>query len=209
MCPASPSKHVRGNNGRMAEIATWVCWGIVVVTWIVGAVYWGRKSPGQRQHSGSGTLWRLGSIVAAVLIYRFAFHHLHRLTDHSWWIEIPGLVLLVGSTGFTIWARIRLGRMWSATPNMLRTNHQLRTDGPYAITRHPIYTGLLGMLVGTVLLNGLGASLGFLVIGAAVLATRIPVEERLMSKTFPDDYARYRERVPRLIPRPHRLRRSH
>ena len=32
----------------------------------------------------------------------------------------------------------------------------LRTDGPYAITRHPIYTGLLGMLLGTALLGGLG-----------------------------------------------------
>lgn len=65
------------------------------------------------------------------------------------------------------------------------------------------------MLVGTVLLNGLGSTLAFLVVGAAVLATRIPVEERLMSRTFPDEYARYRERVPQLIPRPHLLRRSH
>lgn len=192
----------------MAEIATWICWGVVIVTWIVGAAYGARRSPGQRQSSGSGALWRLGSIVAAVLIYRLAFHDLHRVTDHSWWIELPGLVLLVASTGFTLWARFSLGRMWSAAPNMLRADHQLHTDGPYAITRHPIYTGLLGMLLGTVLLNGLGASLALLFVGAAVLVTRIPVEERLMNKTFPDEYARYRERVPRLIPRLH-LRRSH
>jgi protein-S-isoprenylcysteine O-methyltransferase Ste14 len=188
----------------MAEIAIWVCWGIVVVTWIVGAVYGARKSRGQRQRSDSGALWRLGSIVAAVVVYRLAFHDLHRLTDHSLWIELPGFLLLVVSTGFTLWARVSLGRMWSATPNMLRTDHELRTDGPYAITRHPIYTGLLGMLVGTVLLSGLGGTLALLVVGAAVLVTRIPIEERLMSKTFPDAYARYRERVPRLIPRLHR-----
>ena len=30
-----------------------------------------------------------------------------------------------------------------------------------------------------------------------------------MSGTFPDEYARYRERVPRLVPRLHRLRCSH
>jgi protein-S-isoprenylcysteine O-methyltransferase Ste14 len=92
---------------------------------------------------------------------------------------------------------------------MLRANHELRTDGPYAVTRHPIYTGLLGMLLGTVLLNGLGVSLALLVVGVAVLVTRIPIEERLMSKTFPDEYARYRERVPRLVPGLQLLRRSH
>ena len=92
---------------------------------------------------------------------------------------------------------------------MLQAHHELRTDGPYAITRHPIYTGLLGMLLGTVLLNGLGVSLAFLAVGAGFLATRIPIEERLMSKTFPDEYAHYRERVPRLVPGLHRLRRSH
>jgi protein-S-isoprenylcysteine O-methyltransferase Ste14 len=188
----------------MAEIAIWVCWGIVTAAWIVGAVHGARKSRGQRQRSDSGALWRIGSIVVAVLVYRLVFHDLHRLTDHSLWIELPGLGLLVASTAFTLWARVSLGRMWSATPNMLRTDHQLRTDGPYAITRHPIYTGILGMLLGTVLLNGLGGSLALLVVGAAVLATRIPIEERLMSKTFPDEYARYRERVPRLIPRLHR-----
>jgi protein-S-isoprenylcysteine O-methyltransferase Ste14 len=99
--------------------------------------------------------------------------------------------------------------MWSASPNVLQEHHRLRTDGPYAITRHPIYTGLLGMLIGTVLLNGLGASVLLLVVGAGVLAVRIPIEERLMSKTFPEEYARYRARVPRLVPGVRRLRRSH
>jgi hypothetical protein len=109
----------------------------------------------------------------------------HFATDHARWIEFPGLALLIASTGFTIWARLKLGRMWSASPNMLRANHELRTDGPYAITRHPIYTGLLGMLLGTLLVNGLGVSLALLGVAAVFLVTRIPIEERLMSRTFP------------------------
>jgi protein-S-isoprenylcysteine O-methyltransferase Ste14 len=191
----------------MAETATWICWGLVIVTWIAGGLYGARASDGQRQGGGSGALWRVWSLVAVAVALRFARHDLDEVSDHSRWIEIPGLVLLVPSTGFTIWARVRLGRMWSASPNMLRAHHQLRTDGPYAVTRHPIYTGLLGMVLGTVLLNGLGFSLAFLAVGAAVVATRIPLEERLMSKTFPDEYARYRERVPRLVPGLNLLRR--
>lgn len=65
--------------------------------------------------------------------------------------------------------------MGSATPDMLRAgDHQLRTDGPYAITPHSIYTRLYGLLLGPVPLNGLGVSLGYLV-GAAILGTRIPI----------------------------------
>jgi len=183
----------------MALLATLVCWGVVILTWIVGAAY-GSRSRGRRQGFGSGALWRIGAVLALVLVFRLGRHDLHRVTDHSLWIELPGLVLLVVSTTFTIWARVRLGRMWSASPDVLQAHHELRTDGPYAVTRHPIYTGLFGMLVGSVLLNGLGVTLGLLVVGGAVVATRIPIEERLMSKTFPDEYARYRERVPQFVP---------
>jgi protein-S-isoprenylcysteine O-methyltransferase Ste14 len=193
----------------VADIATWICWGIVIVTWVAGAVVGARGSHRQRHGTRREAVWQLGSVIFVVLVFRLARQDLHRVTDHSWWIELPGLVFLVVSTGFTIWARVRLGRMWSSSPNVLRTDHELRTDGPYAITRHPIYTGLFGMLLGTVLLNGLGASLALLAVGAAFLTTRIPIEERVMSQAFPDDYARYRERVPRLVPRLHLLRRSH
>jgi protein-S-isoprenylcysteine O-methyltransferase Ste14 len=190
----------------MAEAVTWICWGVVLVVWIAGALVGGRN--GQRQGSANGALWRIGAVVLAGALYRAARHDLHKVADHSLWIEIPGLVLLVASTVFTIWARVRLGRMWSASPDTLQESHELRTDGPYAVTRHPIYTGLLGMLLGSVLLNGLGVSLVFLVIGAAVVATRIPIEERLMSKTFPEQYARYRKRTPRIVPGLQLLRRS-
>jgi protein-S-isoprenylcysteine O-methyltransferase Ste14 len=162
----------------------------------------------RRRQGPSGAFRTIAAVLGAVLVFRLAWHELRRVADHSWWIELPGFVLLVVSTVFTIWARLRLGRMWSASPNMLQADHELRTDGPYAITRHPIYTGLLGMLVGTVLLNGLGVSLEVLVVGAVFIATRIPAEERLMSNSFPVEYARYRERVPRLVPRLHLFRRS-
>jgi protein-S-isoprenylcysteine O-methyltransferase Ste14 len=168
----------------MARIATWICWGVVNVTWITGAVGGARTPRGQHRRTLSEALWQLAPVVVAILLVRLASHDLRRATDHSWWIELPGLVLLVASTCFTIWARISLGRMWSSSPDIVRTDHELRTDGPYAITRHPIYTGLFGMLVGTVLLNGLGASLGFLIVGVAFLAPRIPIEARAMSRAW-------------------------
>lgn len=191
----------------MARVATWICWGVVIATWIAGAVYGARTSRGRRVGSGRA-LWATGLVLGAVLVSRLAWRDVGRVADHAWWIELPGLVLLVASTAFTIWARLALGRMWSSSPNVLQADHELRTDGPYAITRHPIYTGLLGMLLGTALLNGLGDSLVLLAVGGVFLGTRIPVEEGLMSTRFPDEYSRYRERVPRLVPGLRLLRRS-
>jgi protein-S-isoprenylcysteine O-methyltransferase Ste14 len=116
------------------------------------------------------------------------------------WIELPGLVLLVPSTCFTIWARISLGRMWSSSPDIVRTDHELRTDGPYAITRHPIYTGILGMLLGTAVALGFGAWLYVFVLIVVFFELRIRSEETLMSAAFPGAYDEYRRRVPQLIP---------
>jgi protein-S-isoprenylcysteine O-methyltransferase Ste14 len=193
--------------GPMAPIATGVCWGVVIVVWIAGGIYGARKAPGRRQGPSNDALWRVGAAAAAAILYRVGRHGLAHVADHAAWIELPGLVLLVASTLFTLWARLALGRMWSATPNVLRVGHRLRTEGPYGITRHPIYTGLLGMLLGTVLVNGLGAALVALIVGVAVVATRVPIEERLMTKTFPDEYPAYRERVPGLVPGLNLLRR--
>jgi len=60
---------------------------------------------------------------------------------------VVGLAILAVSTAFTIWARPALRTMWSFDP-VVKQAHLLRTRGPYAVTRHPIYTGLLGMLLG-------------------------------------------------------------
>ncbi|HEY0409015.1 MAG TPA: isoprenylcysteine carboxylmethyltransferase family protein [Candidatus Dormibacteraeota bacterium] len=76
----------------------------------------------------------------------------------------------------------------------------LRTDGPYRVTRHPIYTGMLGMLVGTALLGGVGRWAVVLAVGVVYAAVKIRAEERLLGAEFPEDYPRYRERVPQLVP---------
>jgi protein-S-isoprenylcysteine O-methyltransferase Ste14 len=68
------------------------------------------------------------------------------------------------------------------------------------LVRHPIYSGLLLALLGTAIaageiraFAGLGlAFIGFLLKSAA--------EEQLMREQFSDEYARYSQRVRRLIP---------
>ena len=106
---------------------------------------------------------------------------------------------MLAATALTVWARLALGAMWTAAPTV-KQEHRLRTSGPYALTRHPIYTGLLGMMLGSLLLAGAGRWVVAFPVYLVLIQFKIQTEERLMLAEFPDDYRRYRQRVPQLVP---------
>jgi protein-S-isoprenylcysteine O-methyltransferase Ste14 len=121
------------------------------------------------------------------------------LTVHAPWLRTLGAAVLLAGTAFTLWARAALGTMWSPAV-VAKQEHVLRTDGPYKITRHPIYTGMLAMLAGSALLAGLGHWLLALVLGVAIILVKLHLEERLLTEVFPGEYDDYRRRVPQLVP---------
>ena len=176
-----------------------VCWGAVVVVWIVAAV----RETGSRPAvpvRGSVEIWMTAlAVVAVAAVVLVGRSILAPFTVEGPWVRVIGAGVLVGSTLFAIWARLTLGSSWSVGPQAA-TDRGLRTDGPYAITRHPIYTGLLGMLLGSALLGGLGQSIVIVAAGLVFVGLKIRSEERLLLATFPDEYVAYRQRVPGLIP---------
>jgi protein-S-isoprenylcysteine O-methyltransferase Ste14 len=82
----------------------------------------------------------------------------------------------------------------------VKEGHELVQKGPYAIVRHPIYTGFLLAIFGTTLTLGTFASYVGFVAGAIALVTRIGLEERLMREQFGDSHDAYRRRTKKLIP---------
>lgn len=116
------------------------------------------------------------------------------------WIPWAGLILVALGLGWSVWARAHLGRLWSGTVT-LKADHTIVRTGPYAITRHPIYTGLLLAFVGSTIVNGtiLGAAgLVLLVLG---LLVKIRQEEHLLIGHFGNAYGAYQHEVPALVPR--------
>ena len=187
-----------------ANLVTATCWGTLCLVWLAGAVYNRYRAPAARERTTPSWAW-LAGVVAVWLVFEVAPSATwSRLTVHSPWTWTPGLALLLASTAFTLWARLALGTMWSSAA-VTRETHALRTDGPYAVTRHPIYTGVLGMLAGTALVNDLGPWVPVFLFGLVLLEVKIRAEERLLSRVFPRDYERYRQRVPRLLPDPLRF----
>lgn len=184
-----------------------ICWGLFVLVWVAGAVYNVWNAPATRTRSRGSFLWIPSVLLVWLAVSKLSGVSRHWATVQWWWVHALGLVLLVAGTAFTLWARGVLGTMWSSTA-VVKDHHALRTDGPYAITRHPIYTGLLAMLFGTALVRGVGPWIIALVLAPAALEVKIYAEERLLTSAFGDEYEHYRQHVPQLIPSLRRLARA-
>ena len=176
------------------------CWGLFVIVWLVLA-FWTKRSV--YQESG----WRRLGYTVPLLIGAYLIMKGHRLSDPLRYRIIPhldvlawtGVVLCVAGLAFCIWARFTLGRNWSGVVTF-KGGHELITRGPYAIVRHPIYTGLLTMFIGTVIVVGHIAGIIAMPLVFVSLWIKLRYEEKLMLEKFPAEYEAYSRRVKRLIP---------
>lgn len=115
-------------------------------------------------------------------------------------LRFVGLAIAVASAAFAAWAMWSLGRSYGIRMDVFE-GHSLKTDGPYALVRHPMYLGIV--------LFHLGASLALespLLLAATALVVvpftlvRIGAEERVLRDAFGERYLRYAEHVAALIP---------
>lgn len=116
------------------------------------------------------------------------------------WLAWIVLAAVVGGLGFTAWARWHLGRFWSAAVT-LKAEHSLIRTGPYALTRHPIYFGILLALAGTVVVHDDLAGLAGYSLMLLGVVLKVRQEERPLTQHFGAAYRDYQALVPALIPR--------
>lgn len=108
-----------------------------------------------------------------------------------------GIVLATAGAFFGVWASRELGRALTPFPKPKPVG--LVTSGPFAVVRHPIYLGFLGVFVGYGLLTGV-AALALTGALAALWVGKTRVEERLLAGVYPD-YEAYCRRVRwRIVP---------
>jgi protein-S-isoprenylcysteine O-methyltransferase Ste14 len=183
----------------LALVSIVVCWCAFAATWLAAENHNVGRAPAERTRSWFGTAVTPALIIVVVVNLAVPKAQWRSLTFYAPPVRILGLVILLAATAFTIWARLVLGVMWSGAP-AVRQEHQLRTTGPYSVTRHPIYTGMLGMFLGSLLAAGGGRLIVPFPVFLVLLEIKLHIEERLMQAEFPDDYPRYRRRVPQLVP---------
>ena len=175
-------------------------WTLVGIYWIAGIMR--AKRTVKRESLLSSTLHVVMGCAAVLLVWDPAtgigFFN-RRLISAAPWVQGLGLAATIGGCAFAIWARARLGSNWSAMVTV-KHHHELIVRGPYAVVRHPIYSGFLLALAGTAI--AVGEIRAFIGLGIAFITffLKSAAEERFMREKFSDEYARYSQRVRRLIP---------
>jgi len=110
-----------------------------------------------------------------------------------------GLAVEAAGLYLAVWARRHLGRNWSGEIS-IKVDHQLIRSGPYKWLRHPIYTGILGMYAGTMLVTGEVLGLIGFAIAIAAYSRKVRLEEQNLRNAFGTDYDEYRRESWAIVP---------
>lgn len=180
----------------------WI-WGVWLVSWMVAAAWSDRSSKRALPRAELGYL-----LVQGVGVYVLVLSGQRRwpFDPQLWEVGLIGgwamAVLVLAGLAFAWWARLVLGKLWSG--NVARKEaHRVVDTGPYALTRHPIYTGILFSMAATAAAIGRPAAL----IGVALITLGLWMKARLEEQFLRAElgaaaYDEYARRTPMLIPFP-------
>ena len=113
----------------------------------------------------------------------------------AWWI---GLCCLASGALILLASFVNLGA--ALTPTPVPNGADLRQDGMYRRVRHPIYSGVLLVMLGVVLRSPGWWPFGWWLVLLAILTAKALWEERMLRNAFPD-YAGYMRRTGRFLPK--------
>jgi protein-S-isoprenylcysteine O-methyltransferase Ste14 len=175
------------------------CWTIFLVYWLVTA--FSQKATAERQSLSSALAHRipLGFCYILLAVRRLPPPMNLRLIPGAGWVLLIGALICLFGLFITLWARRTLAGNWSSDVTF-KQGHELVRTGPYRFVRHPIYTGLLVMCLGTAIEIGkLRGGLALLLMTVAFWI-KLKQEEWLMQRHFPDQYLAYQKQVKALVP---------
>ncbi|HTU43549.1 MAG TPA: isoprenylcysteine carboxylmethyltransferase family protein [Bryobacteraceae bacterium] len=175
-------------------------WLAVGIIWLLAA--FGTKRA-VRQYAGPSRAMQVMLLVLAVMLIFFPKIRTGVLDtqfiSHSTAAYGIGVALTLAGLSFALWARFFLGRNWSGEITV-KKDHQLIRTGPYAIVRHPIYSGFLFALLGTAIVFGQVRCFMGLVLAAIGWRLKSLVEEQYMTEQFGAAYMAYKGQVKALVP---------
>jgi protein-S-isoprenylcysteine O-methyltransferase Ste14 len=116
-------------------------------------------------------------------------------------LEIGSLGLYVFGFFFMAWALISLGHVYQLGGSAPRTVDKMIVVGPYRFVRHPMYIAVLCISLGLAGLIQSSAFFAVFCIYLVLIILLIPVEEEALQRAYGEEYAAYRQKVKKLVPR--------
>ena len=177
-------------------LALWTGW---LLSWILAAL-WSNRTEARPSISGE-VRYRIPMIIGSLLLFvpAHGYEGRLRLWHIGWrgaWVCVAGVAIGIAVAW---WARLYLGSLWSARITR-KADHRVVDSGPYALARHPIYSGMLISLFATAAAKGtvLGiAGFALLSLGIWMKARQ---EEHWLIQELGDSYGAYRRRVSMFMP---------
>jgi len=175
--------------------------------WLSYMAYWWAMSrtvkPTERSESGPSRLARLAALACAVTLLWLPSVPLPllnaRFLPSGEWCFWSGAGITAAGLLFSVWGRRHLGSNWSQEVT-LKKDHHLITSGPYALVRHPIYTGLLLAFLGCAVARGEWRGLLAVTLVFGALWNKLKLEEKWMRLQFGESYEQYSRKVAALVP---------
>jgi protein-S-isoprenylcysteine O-methyltransferase Ste14 len=187
---------------RLLFIAIYAVFFGVRIRYRVGST---RREPERRQKTVSKAMKML---IVAILGY-FVSIILYML-DVPWiswsrlalppWLRWLGVIGAASSIPLVAWIHRALGRQYSAEL-AIQKDHALVTTGPYARTRHPMYTTLNMFSFSMAIMTSNLLVLFFAVLVMLPFPWIAREEENMLLETFGEDYREYMRRTGRFFPK--------
>jgi protein-S-isoprenylcysteine O-methyltransferase Ste14 len=185
----------------------WFYYAFFPVIWIAFIVYWQIRSlhtkTTQRLEPAASRLLRVLVFLVVILILSLPRIPLPWLYRPLWpagllpfWL---GAAIAVAGLLFAVWARQHLGANWSRSVT-IKQDHELITSGPYALVRHPIYTGTLAGFVGMAIAISQVRGVIACILIFLILWAKLRMEEQWMRSQFGQTYAAYAHKTAALVP---------
>jgi protein-S-isoprenylcysteine O-methyltransferase Ste14 len=190
------------------QVFGWDPGTMIRALWILFAVYWVVSAFRRKKTKQRESIFQRLTYVLPLL---FAFLLFSRPEADYGWLGAPlypqslagawlGVLLTAAGVAIAIWARVHLGTNWSGVVT-LKEDHELIRTGPYRTIRHPIYTGILLAVLGSVVaLAQVRGVIAFVIIWLSfyIKARR---EESLLSAEFGPRFAEHRQHTGMFLPR--------
>jgi len=176
---------------------------LAAVPWVLFSIYWEiaskNSAPAKVSESRGSRALHVFLANVALLLEIAPLSGLGRFLPVSWLIMAVGLAVEAFGLFLAIWARRVLGSNWSGEIS-IKVEHQLIRSGPYKLLRHPIYTGLLAMYVGTAVVSGEWLAMIGLAMAVFAYWRKIRLEEENLSMGFRAEYEAYCRDTWALVP---------
>ncbi|HEY7210634.1 MAG TPA: isoprenylcysteine carboxylmethyltransferase family protein [Bryobacteraceae bacterium] len=166
------------------------------VIWFAPFVFLANRSSKAQQVNRRARWGIVLQMIAYALLWQGRFWE----RDVPVW-KLSVAVLFFIAASLLSWSSVRaLGAHWRVEA-ALNADHRLVRSGPYALVRHPVYTSMFCILLGTgLLLTPWPLFLVAIMIFLAGAGIRMGVENTLLAARFGDEFIEYKRSVPAMIP---------